>query len=109
LRFVATRGLVRAALIQINGWPTPLRTHYTLGSWDTDTMAHRTVVIVVDDDPGLLKSVARLSAHHGIDSRTFSSAEALLESDSVQTARRREEKRAADFGGEVSPAMRRGR
>ena len=49
-------------------------------------MAQRTVVIVVDDDPSLLKSVARLLAYNGIDSRTFSSAEALLESDSVQTA-----------------------
>jgi FixJ family two-component response regulator len=49
-------------------------------------MAQRTVVIVVDDDPGLLKSVARLLAHHGIESRTFASAEALLESDGVQTA-----------------------
>ena len=49
-------------------------------------MAQSTVVIVVDDDAGLLKSVARLLAHHGIDSRTFASAEALLESDSVQTA-----------------------
>jgi FixJ family two-component response regulator len=51
-----------------------------------DMMAQRTVVIVVDDDPGLLKSVARLLAHHGIESRTFASAEALLESDSVRTA-----------------------
>ena len=49
-------------------------------------MAQRTVVIVVDDDAGLLKSVARLLAYNGIDCRTFSSAEALLESDSVQTA-----------------------
>jgi FixJ family two-component response regulator len=49
-------------------------------------MAQRTVVIVVDDDPGLLKSLARLLAHHGIDSRTFSSAEALLQSESVQKA-----------------------
>ncbi|UPJ52629.1 response regulator [Bradyrhizobium sp. 200] len=49
-------------------------------------MAQRTVVIVVDDDAGLLKSVARLLAHHGIESRTFASAEAVLESDSVQTA-----------------------
>jgi DNA-binding NtrC family response regulator len=49
-------------------------------------MAQPTVVIVVDDNAGLLKSVARLLAHHGIDSRTFASAEALLESDSVQTA-----------------------
>jgi hypothetical protein len=78
--------IVRAALIQINGWPTPLRSHARLGLWGTDMMAQRTVVIVVDDDPGLLKSVARLLAHHGIDSRTFSSAEALLESESVQKA-----------------------
>src|SRR5882757_10638335 len=53
---------------------------------DTDMMAQPTFVIVVDDNAGLLKSVARLLAHHGIDSRTFASAEALLESDSVQTA-----------------------
>ena len=49
-------------------------------------MAQPTVVIVVDDNAGILKSVARLLAHHGIDSRTFASAEALLDSDSVQTA-----------------------
>ena len=49
-------------------------------------IAQRTLVIVVDDDAGLLKSVARLLAHHDIDSRTFASAEALLESDSVQAA-----------------------
>ena len=49
-------------------------------------MAQRTVVIVVDDDASLLKSVARLLEHHGIESRTFASAEALVESDSVQTA-----------------------
>ena len=49
-------------------------------------MAQPTVVMVVDDDASLLKSVARLLAHHGIESRTFASAEALLESDSVQTA-----------------------
>ena len=49
-------------------------------------MAQRTVVVVVDDNAGLLKSVARLLAHHGIDTRTFASTEALLESDSVQTA-----------------------
>jgi FixJ family two-component response regulator len=53
---------------------------------DTDMMVQRTVVIVVDDDAGVLKSVAWLLAHHGIDSRTFLSAEALLESDGVQTA-----------------------
>jgi FixJ family two-component response regulator len=44
------------------------------------------VVIVVDDDAGILKSLARLLAHHGIDSRTFASAEALIESGSAQTA-----------------------
>jgi FixJ family two-component response regulator len=53
---------------------------------DTDMMAQPTVVIVVDDDAGLLKSVARLLAHHGIDSRTFASGEALLEADTVQMA-----------------------
>ena len=45
-----------------------------------------TLVIVVDDSASVLKSVARLLAHHGIDSRTFASAEAFLESDSVQMA-----------------------
>ncbi|WP_377828853.1 response regulator transcription factor [Bradyrhizobium lupini] len=49
-------------------------------------MAQRTVVVLVDDDANLLKSVARLLARHGIESRAFASAEALLESDSVQTA-----------------------
>jgi FixJ family two-component response regulator len=49
-------------------------------------MPQPTVVIVVDDNAGILNSVARLLAQHGIDSRTFFSAEALLESDSVQTA-----------------------
>ena len=44
------------------------------------------VVIVVDDDAGMLKSLARLLAHHGIDSRTFASAEALLGSGSEPTA-----------------------
>src|SRR4029077_8379298 len=49
-------------------------------------MAQRTVVIVVDDNAGFLKGVARLLAHSGIESRTFASAEALLESGSAQTA-----------------------
>jgi FixJ family two-component response regulator len=39
-------------------------------------MALRKVVVVVDDDAGILKSVARLLACHGIESRTFASAEA---------------------------------
>jgi FixJ family two-component response regulator len=53
---------------------------------DVDLMAQPTVVIVVDDNASILKSVARQLACHGIGSRTFASAEALLASDSVQTA-----------------------
>ena len=49
-------------------------------------MAQPTVVIIVDDNAGVLKSVARLLAHHGIECRTFVSAEALIESGSAQTA-----------------------
>ena len=52
----------------------------------TDMIAQPTVVIVVDDNAGILKGVSRLLACHGIESRAFASAEALLESDSVQTA-----------------------
>jgi FixJ family two-component response regulator len=44
------------------------------------------VVIVVDDDPGFLKSVARLLSVHGFATRTFSSAEAMLDSDAARTA-----------------------
>ena len=72
-------------MIQIKGWPTPWGAICAAGL-DTDMIAQPTVVIVVDDNAGLLKSVARLLAHHGIESRTFASAEALLESASVQTA-----------------------
>ena len=71
-------------MIQINGW-LPLGGDIA-PELDTDMMAQRTVVIVVDDNAGLLKSVARLLARHGIDSCTFASAEALLESDSMQAA-----------------------
>src|SRR5437660_1602488 len=53
---------------------------------DTDMAAQRTVVIVVDDNAGFLKGVARLLAHNAIESRTFASAEALLESGTAQTA-----------------------
>ena len=53
---------------------------------DTDMAAQQTVVNIVDDNAGFLKSVARLLAHNGIESRTFASAEALLESGSAQTA-----------------------
>ena len=72
-------------MIQIKDCGCPRRPIYGL-KLETDMMAHRTVVIVVDDDPSILKSVARLLAHHGIDSRTFASAEALLESDCLETA-----------------------
>jgi FixJ family two-component response regulator len=48
--------------------------------------AQQRVVIVVDDNAGFLKSVARLLAHNGIESWTFASAEALLDSGSAQTA-----------------------
>ena len=72
-------------MIQIKGWPTSWGAIYAV-RLGTDMMAQRTVVIVVDDDASLLKSVARLLEHHGIESRTFASAEALLESDSMQTA-----------------------
>jgi FixJ family two-component response regulator len=48
--------------------------------------AKPTTVVVVDDDAGVRKSIARLLALHGIAIRMFASAEALLESDSVQAA-----------------------
>ena len=48
--------------------------------------AKPTVVIVVDDNAGFLKSVARLLSAHGFATRTFSSAEALLDSDAARTA-----------------------
>jgi FixJ family two-component response regulator len=40
----------------------------------------RKTVLVVDDDPGMLKGVARLLNAHGFDTETFDSAEALLNS-----------------------------
>jgi CheY-like chemotaxis protein len=71
-------------LIQIKNTVAP--GHLGPEGLETDVMAQRSVVVVVDDDPSLLKSVARLLAHHGIDSRTFASAEALLESDCFEAA-----------------------
>lgn len=64
--------------MQIKGLAAPLGAIYVSGL-DTDMMAQPTVVIVVDDKAGLLKCVARLLAHHGIDSRTFASAEVTLQ------------------------------
>ena len=52
---------------------------------DVDMAAPQTVVIVVDDDTGFLKGVARLLAYNGIETRTFASAEALIESGSAPT------------------------
>jgi FixJ family two-component response regulator len=71
-------------LIQIKGRHHP--GHIPHWGLDTDMAAQPTVVIVVDDNAGFLKGVARLLAHNGIESRTFASAEALLESGSAQTA-----------------------
>jgi FixJ family two-component response regulator len=45
-----------------------------------------TIVIVVDDNPGFLESVVRLLSAHGFATRTFDSAEALLDSDALGTA-----------------------
>ena len=59
---------------------------HTAPGLDTDMAEQPTVVIVVDDNAGFLKSVARLLALNGVEARTFASAEALLESGSAQTA-----------------------
>jgi FixJ family two-component response regulator len=52
---------------------------------DTDMATQPRGVIVVDDDPGFLNSVARLLSVHGFEARTFNSAEALLNSDATMT------------------------
>ena len=52
----------------------------------TDMATPPIVVIVVDDNAGFLKSVARLLSVHGFDVRTFDSAEALLDSDAARSA-----------------------
>ncbi|MDO9461204.1 MAG: response regulator [Alphaproteobacteria bacterium] len=49
-------------------------------------VTERTVVIVVDDNSGFLKSVARLLTVHGFAVSVFDSAEALLDNNAVQTA-----------------------
>ena len=49
-------------------------------------MTQPTVVIVVDDNSGFLKSVERLLTVHGFAARAFSSAERLLDSDAARTA-----------------------
>jgi FixJ family two-component response regulator len=57
-----------------------------LNGQDTVVAPKSPIVIVVDDNASFLKSVARLLALDGIDARTFSSAEALIESGSAKTA-----------------------
>lgn len=49
-------------------------------------VTERTVIIVVDDNSGFLKSVARLLTVHGFAVIVFESAEALLASNAVETA-----------------------
>lgn len=51
-----------------------------------ETAIQPTVVIVVDDNSGFLRSVKRLLTVHGFSVRTFSSAEALLDNNVVGTA-----------------------
>jgi FixJ family two-component response regulator len=42
-------------------------------------MAMRSVVLVVDDDPGMLRAVERLLKAHGLDAAAFASAEDLID------------------------------
>jgi FixJ family two-component response regulator len=49
-------------------------------------MAGTTIVVVIEDDASIRHSVARLLKREGIHNHTFASAEAFLESDSLQTA-----------------------
>lgn len=66
---------VRLSKVQISG-----------AELDNQLATQPTVVIVVDDNFGFLKSVARLLTVHGFATRTFSSAEALLDDNDLQTA-----------------------
>jgi FixJ family two-component response regulator len=43
-------------------------------------LAQRKLIAVVDDDPNMLKAVARLLKFHGFDVEVFTSAEAFLDS-----------------------------
>jgi len=60
-----------------------LTVHIGLDFFDPDQGSATTLGT---DNAGFLKGVARLLAHNGIESRTFASAEALLDSGSAQTA-----------------------
>jgi len=46
----------------------------------------RKVVAVVDDDPSMLKAIARLLGAHGFDAEVFASAEAFLRRDAAEDA-----------------------
>jgi len=46
----------------------------------------RKVVAVVDDDPSMLKAIARLLGAHGFDAEVFASAEAFLRRDATKDA-----------------------
>ncbi len=49
-------------------------------------MADRSIVLVVDDDPGTLRGVKRLLREHGYDSILFSSAESFQNHDDFEHA-----------------------
>jgi FixJ family two-component response regulator len=49
-------------------------------------MAAQRTIVIVDDNPAFLKSVARLLSVHGLTVRTFSSAEALLDQNCIPAA-----------------------
>jgi FixJ family two-component response regulator len=49
-------------------------------------LKNRSIVFVVDDDPGTLKGVKRLLREYGYDSVLFSSAEAFQNHDNFETA-----------------------
>jgi FixJ family two-component response regulator len=49
-------------------------------------LPNRNLVLVVDDDPGMLKGLKRLLREHGYDSVLFSSAEALRKYDDFDAA-----------------------
>ncbi len=55
-------------------------THALTGpAMPSSTMGTRHLVIVVDDDPGMLRAVQRVLRVHGFETEVFSSVEAFLE------------------------------
>jgi FixJ family two-component response regulator len=49
-------------------------------------LSNKKLVIVVDDDSGILRGVQRLLKEHGFDSRLFQSAQAFEDCDDLQQA-----------------------